>query len=218
LLTSESVSRWLVSFQHFLYYPLMGLARFNLYAQSIIQMLRDQKVEHRIAEILSEILFIAGLSYFLTFLPTGKEMFLYLVLSHFCAGVLHVQICLSHFSMEVFKPSAPQNWVVLQCSTTMDIACPRWLDWFHGGLQFQIEHHLFPRLPRYRLRAVKPQVQALCDKYKLPYHEPGFLRANVEMIDTLRSIAKKAWDWKVGDPQTPDIRKSVLWDGLHARG
>jgi delta8-fatty-acid desaturase len=220
-LTSESISRWLVSFQHVLYYPLMGLARFNLYAQSLILMIWDEKVENRVPEIISEILFISGLVYFVTFLPTGGEIALYLFLSHFVAGLLHVQICLSHFSMEVFKPNTanmPQNWVDLQVSTTLDIDCPKWLDWLHGGLQFQIEHHLFPRIPRYRLRAIKLRVQALCAKYKLPYHEPGFLQANVELIQTLRNIAKKAWTWKTGDGEAPDIRNTCLWDGLHARG
>ena len=36
----------------------------------------------------------------------------------------------------------------------MDWSCPPWMDWFHGGLQFQIEHHIFPRAPRHRLRAI----------------------------------------------------------------
>jgi len=220
LLTSVSISRWLVSFQHWVYYPLMGLARFNLYAQSLILMICDEKVENRIAEIVSEIMFISGLIYFVTFLPTAQEIALYLILSHFVAGLLHVQICLSHFTMETFKPNALQDWVTLQCRTTLDINCSRWLDWLHGGLQFQIEHHLFPRVPRYRLREIKPRVKALCQSHNLPYHEPGFLQANVELLQTLRNIAIKAWNWKVGDPETdkPDIRATCLWDGLHARG
>jgi fatty acid desaturase/cytochrome b involved in lipid metabolism len=218
LLTSASFSRWLVCFQHWLYYPLMGIARFNLYAQSLILMLSDEKVENRIAELLSEIVFISGLVYFVSFLPTGREIYWYLVVSHFVAGLLHVQICLSHFSMEIYKPSVDLNWVDLQCSTTLDIDCPTWLDWLHGGLQFQIEHHLFPRIPRYRLRQIKPRVQALCAKYKLPYHEPGFVQANLELLQTLRKIADKAWNLKAGDSQIPDFRTTCVWDGLHARG
>jgi len=218
LLTPESISRWLVSFQHWVYYPLMGLARFNLYAQSLILMIRDEKVENRIPEILSEIIFICVLTYFVRFLPTWQEIVLYLLISHFVAGLLHVQICLSHFTMEIHKPIAASDWVTLQCGTTLDINCPRWLDWLHGGLQFQIEHHLFPRIPRYRLRDIKRRVKALCQNYQLPYHEPEFLQANVELIQTLRNIANKAWDWQASNSMNEKPSCQVLWDSFNARG
>jgi len=40
----------------------------------------------------------------------------------------------------------------------------------HGGLQFQAIHHLFPRLPRHRLRALVPVVRALANKHGADYH------------------------------------------------
>lgn len=53
-------------------------------------------------------------------------------------------------------------WVRKQLATSMDVECPTWMDWFHGGLQFQIEHHLLPRLPRHNLRYAKGLVKELC--------------------------------------------------------
>ncbi|GAA5853237.1 hypothetical protein JCM8547_000252 [Rhodosporidiobolus lusitaniae] len=41
----------------------------------------------------------------------------------------------------------------------MDISCPPYLDFLHGGLNFQTPHHLFPRLPRFRFRAVSKLVE-----------------------------------------------------------
>jgi len=49
-----------------------------------------------------------------------------------------------------------------QLRTTKDIECPQWFDWFHGGLQFQAIHHLFPRIPRHNLRRVQGKVMKLC--------------------------------------------------------
>ena len=46
----------------------------------------------------------------------------------------------------------------MQLNGTMDIDCPAWMDWFHGGLQFQTEHHLFPRWPRHKLRQLREEV------------------------------------------------------------
>ncbi len=43
-----------------------------------------------------------------------------------------------------------------------------------GGLNYQIEHHLFPTLPRHNLRKVAAAVQALCEKHGLVYEHCGF--------------------------------------------
>lgn len=54
--------------------------------------------------------------------------------------------------METYHGRAYSNketeWYMMQLRTTMNVDTPAWLDWVHIGLQFQIEHHLFPRLPR----------------------------------------------------------------------
>jgi hypothetical protein len=57
-----------------------------------------------------------------------------------------------------------------QLATSMDIDCWSCLDWVHGGLQFHAIHHLFPRLPRHRLRALVPVVRALANKHGADYH------------------------------------------------
>ena len=66
-------------------------------------------------------------------LPTGGEKLAFLLLSHAVGGLIHVQICLSHFSRDIFDGRPENNkWVEMQLSGTMDIDCPRWMDWFHG--------------------------------------------------------------------------------------
>ena len=80
----------------------------------------------------------------------------------------------------------------LQLNGTMNWSCPPALDWFHGGLQFQIEHHIFPRLPRHNLRAASRLVQPLCKQHGLPYISPGFIEATFMTLQTLRSTALKA--------------------------
>ena len=59
----------------------------------------------------------------------------------------------------------------MQLRTTMNVATHPLLDWVHIGLQFQVEHHLFPRLPRHNLRKaralVKNVVPRLADRKDL---------------------------------------------------
>eukprot|EP00962_Isochrysis_galbana_P047379 scaffold19350_cov116-Isochrysis_galbana.AAC.1 len=80
----------------------------------------------------------------------------------------------------------------------------------------QIEHHLYPRLPRHNLRKARVLVRAVCAKHGIPYHEPGFFQANLETLSALRTAAlaarKAARDPKHG------FYASGLWDAINAIG
>ncbi|PZQ65198.1 MAG: hypothetical protein DI553_12955 [Cutibacterium acnes] len=56
-----------------------------------------------------------------------------------------------------------ESFAQRQLRTTMDVDCPAWLDFIHGGLQFQAVHHLFPRVPRHNLRKVQFMIREFCD-------------------------------------------------------
>ncbi|CAJ0762435.1 1371_t:CDS:1, partial [Entrophospora sp. SA101] len=75
--------------------------------------------------------------------------------------------------------------------TTMDVDCPWWMDWFHGGLQFQAVHHLFPRIPRHNLRKCQPLVMQFCQEANLQYHLYGFVKGNRLVLSALRDVANQ---------------------------
>jgi delta8-fatty-acid desaturase len=75
--------------------------------------------------------------------------------------------------------------------TTMDVDCPPWLDFFHGGLQFQAIHHLFPRIPRHNLRKTQRLVQEFCDEVGIPYALYGFVDGNKQVIGRLADVARQ---------------------------
>lgn len=86
-------------------------------------------------------------------------------------------------------PPNGNDWFEKQTSGTLDISCSSWTDWFFGGLQFQFEHHLFPRLPRCRLWRISPLVRDLCKRHNLPYRSLSLWDANQWTIRTLRTAA-----------------------------
>ena len=49
------------------------------------------------------------------------------------------------------------------------------MDWWYGGLQYQIEHHLFPRAPRHNLRKIVNRVRPFCKKHGVPYMSVSFI-------------------------------------------
>ncbi|KAG8125538.1 putative Fatty acid desaturase 1-like protein, partial [Naja naja] len=80
-------------------------------------------------------------------------------------------------------------------------------DWFTGHLNFQIEHHLFPTMPRHNYYKVAPLVKSLCAKHGVHYECKPILTA---FADILHSLKEYGQDWQeaylhgleVGDVQT----------------
>ncbi|KAG0495106.1 hypothetical protein HPP92_006100 [Vanilla planifolia] len=212
-LTFDSLSRFLISYQHFTFYPVMCFARFNLFSQSVILLLSKKKVPGRWQEIVGVILFWLWYPYLVSFLPSWEERTMFVIASFVVTGLQHVQFCLSHFSSTVYVGQPQGNdWFEKQTMGTLDIACSPWMDWFHGGLQFQVEHHLFPRLPRCHLRKIAPLVKELCKKHKLQYSSVGFLEANKRTWATLRTAALQARDLQ------NSALKNLVWEALNTHG
>ncbi|MFE0801276.1 fatty acid desaturase family protein [Streptomyces sp. NPDC058812] len=69
-------------------------------------------------------------------------------------------------------------------------------DWFLGGLNYQIEHHLFPSMPRPHLRLARSMVRAHCRDLGIPYAETG-------LIDSYRQALRHMHE--VGEPLRADI-------------
>jgi delta8-fatty-acid desaturase len=105
---------------------------------------------------------------------------------------VHVQITLSHFAMSTADLGVRESFPQRMLRTTMDIACPEWLDFFHGGLQFQAVHHLFPRMPRHNLRRAQKYVIEYCEEVGIPYAVYGFVEGNEKVIGRLGEIAQQA--------------------------
>lgn len=78
------------------------------------------------------------------------------VLLSFALTLQYIQFSLNHFSADTYV--GPPTWFEKQTSGTIDISCLTYMDWSFGGLQFQLEHHLFPRLPECQLRSISRTV------------------------------------------------------------
>ena len=84
------------------------------------------------------------------------------------------------------------NWAVHQLFTTSDFAPKsRIFSWFIGGLNYQVEHHLFPNISHVHYRKISNFVKEIAHKYNLPYYvQPGFARALVEHGRMLKKLGR----------------------------
>lgn len=86
------------------------------------------------------------------------------------------------------------DWAVHQVLTTADFAPKsKVVSWLVGGLNFQIEHHLFPRISHVHYPALSTIVERECTKYNLPYHSyPTLAEAVVSHVRVMKQLGRKA--------------------------
>lgn len=124
-------------------------------------------------------------------LPGWQVRAAFVALNYALVGVLHVQLLMSHLCTQQFSPAeeAALGAVRHQLATTRNYRCGPAEAWFHGGLERQVEHHLFPQLPRHALAGAAPRVRALCARHGIPYLEESFPAAVALCLGKLREVA-----------------------------
>mgnify|MGYP000253199034 CR=1 FL=1 len=101
---------------------------------------------------------------------------------------------------EFFVPnedlSVENNWAIHQMKTTANFANKSFLlSWFVGGLNFQVEHHLFPNICHVHYYDLSKIVKSTAEEYNLPYHASNtFYKALTHHYQHLKLMGKNASD------------------------
>lgn len=196
----DAFAKKLIPFQHYTYHLILCFGRFNLYRLSWEYLLKNQGPKKGQGAFLRYVE-LAGLAFFAYWyfyilvtcnLHSSGERWLYVMVSHIATMPVHVQITLSHFGMSTSDLGLRESFPQRQMRTTMDVDCPPWLDFVHGGLQFQAVHHLFPRMPRHNFREAQKYVRDFCDELGLHYTIYAFKEGNEEVLSKMAEIGKQA--------------------------
>nr|ODN87959.1 delta8-fatty-acid desaturase [Cryptococcus depauperatus CBS 7841] len=189
----DAFAKFAIPFQHKLYYIILSLARFNLYGNSYLFLFgpKPKRDAFWVYEIAGICFFWAYYLSILRHLPTWQMKLAYLLVSHVLASPVHVQIVLSHFACSTEDLGPAESFPSRQLRTTMDVICSPNIEWIHGGLNLQVTHHLFPRLPRHNLRAASMLVKEYCQEQEIVYREHHFVEGNQHVLSTLKDVASQ---------------------------
>jgi fatty acid desaturase len=83
----------------------------------------------------------------------------------------------NHVGMPLVRDVGSFSFLEHQALTSRTILNPRRWDWLFGGLNFQIEHHLFPQVPSFRLARLQPIVHGHLVQARIPYNGSTWLQA-----------------------------------------
>ena len=94
----------------------------------------------------------------------------------------------NHKGMPTLAPDNELDYLRRQVLTSRNVRGSRVVDLVLGGLNYQIEHHLFPSMPRPNLRHAQPLVRAYCAELNLPYVETSLAASYVTVLRHLHGV------------------------------
>jgi fatty acid desaturase len=183
---------WCVRHQGWLFFPLLTLEGVNLHVAGLRTLFRT-RVQHRWLEISMVLARLAGLvALLLVVLPPGKAAaFLAVQLAVF-GLLLGGSFAPNHTGMPIVPRTVKIDFLRRQVLMSRNVRGNLLVDVAMGGLNYQIEHHLFPSMPRPHLKLVRPMVREHCRKHEIPYAELGLFASYAVVVDYLNHVGLRA--------------------------
>jgi len=124
--------------------------------------------------------------------PLGKAILVLLIVNACMGFYLSNVFAPNHKGMPQLSADTDVSFLEQQIVTSRNIT-PSWFtDTLYFGLNYQIEHHLFPNCPRSRLKHITPYVLEICRETGLEYTQAGILESNRIIIRELNRVATSA--------------------------
>jgi len=186
-------------FQGWLFFPLLTLEGLNLHRYAVQSIVTGNgtkaDVKHRWLEAA---LLVARFGIYLTvvfwFLPFGMACaFLGVQLAVF-GVMMGASFAPNHKGMPTIAHDAKVDFFSRQVRTSRNIRGGWWVSFLMGGLNYQVEHHLFPSMPRPALKQARLLVREHCDTLDVPYTETTLLRSYGIVVRYLNRVGLAARD------------------------
>ena len=186
---------WFTRSQGWLFLPLLLLEGINLKVTSIrwaLGELRNKDKERRgrarVEAVLLAAHFAAYLGLLFTVMSPGLAILFVFVHQALLGVHLGCAFAPNHKGMPTPDPDERWDHLRKQVLTARNVRGGVLTDWFLGGLNYQIEHHLFPSMPRPHLRRSQTVIRRHCELAGLPYAEEGLVESYTQALRHLHAV------------------------------
>nr|WP_232530985.1 acyl-CoA desaturase [Microlunatus antarcticus] len=189
------VLRWLVAHQGWYFFPLLLLEGLSLHVEAVKRVTSRTPVQRRWVEAAFLLVRLGGLlALVLVVLPLPKAAaFLGVELGVF-GLYMGATFAPNHIGMPLVSPRLKLDFLRRQVLTSRNISGGRWVSVLMGGLNHQVEHHLFPSMARPHLRRLAPLVAAHCAAEGVPYTQTTLLQSYRQVVVYLNTVGLKGRD------------------------
>ena len=184
-LKKKGFFRFIVKYQAFLFYPMLLLEGLGLRLAGLIYAFTN-KIKYPVAEPLLMIGHFAvyfGLLFF--FLSAWHAVLFFMIHQAVFGLIVGSVFAPNHKGMLMVGDDDELDFFRRQVLTSRNVKAHPLTDFWYGGLNYQIEHHLFPNMPRNKLKEAQKVAKAICKKHSVPYHETGIVQSQKEILQFL---------------------------------
>jgi fatty acid desaturase len=190
--TGRPLVSWLARWQAPLFFPLMLLRSGGMHVLGVKRLLRRR--DHAAAVEASLILLhaVLYLTVVLLVLSPLKALAFVAVQQAVFSLYLGVSFAPNHKGMPIIESATAAGFARRQVVTARNISGGPFTTFMLGGLNRQIEHHLFPSMPRPNLRRVQGLVRDFCVATDLGYREENFVESFRQIVHHLSDVGAAA--------------------------
>lgn len=193
-LSKRGLYRWIVKYQSYLWYFLLCLEGFGLRLAGILYLrqVRGTKKYPATEPFLMGAHFAAYLFLLFWLLDPWWLAFPFIAVHQLLFGFwMSTLFAPNHKGMPTMKEDEETDFLMRQMLPTRNVKAWSCIEWWYGGLNWQSEHHLFPNMPRNKLKEARLIVKPYCLGHGIPYHETGVLESQWEVLRNLNEVALK---------------------------
>ncbi len=189
LARTSSFGRSFARKQAWLFFPLLTLEALNLHVASVRTLLAAHRHRFRAAEVTLLAVHFIGYSVLVLAVLSPARALMFVVIQQGVFGLyMGCSFAPNHKGMPTLAPDNELDYLRRQVLTSRNVRGSRVIDLVFGGLNYQIEHHLFPSMPRPNLRHAQPLVRAYCAELNLPYVETSLAASYVTVLRHLHAV------------------------------
>jgi fatty acid desaturase len=193
---ARGLQRLITKRQGWLFFPLLTLEGLNLHYLGIRHLLTSKdEIKGRWLELSLIALRLAVVIVpVFVFLPLGMA-FAFMGVQLAVFGVyMGASFAPNHKGMPIIAPDAKLDFFSKQVRTSRNVRGGWWATWLMGGLNYQVEHHLFPSMARPHLAKAREIVREFCATHDVPYTETSLLKSYAIVIEYLNRVGLSARD------------------------
>jgi fatty acid desaturase len=184
----RGLARVVARYQAFLFFPLLLLEAAQLHVASAKAIVRDTG-RATVVEALLLLLHFVGYVTALVLVLSPLQAAVFVLVQQGLFGLyLGCSFAPNHKGMPTLSDAEELDFLRSQVLTSRNVRGSRLVDLLLGGLNYQIEHHLFPNMPRPNLRRAQPLVRAFLSQHGLPYTETSMFGSYAEALRHLHSV------------------------------
>ena len=189
-LTKRGFAKFLVKHQAIIWFPLLTTVAFIMRVGNtvtLVKNLRGKRWKFHFIEfvflLVGSALYFGLIFNFLNF----KQAVVFLLVNNVLTGLyMGTSFATNHKAMPLMKEKL--DFLHMQILTARNVKSSPLTDLWYGGLNYQIEHHLFPSMPRNNYGKANKIIKAFCQKHSIEHYETGVFQTYKEILQNFHQI------------------------------